>query len=135
LAIGRSVLAKITVLPDRDRFSIEETRITATWLHHRTWASGDGEPRIAVAVFTMKLEGGKLLWTPKALVSAHALARYFEKSGHRDHAVVLRNLGTLADAPGKGDEVETADGCSVGSVMRIRGKQGTTLARNVRTWR
>jgi hypothetical protein len=52
--------------------------------------------------FTVALSERRLSerWHPIALVSAHALARWFERSGKRDHSVLVRELAVLADASG-----------------------------------
>ena len=75
-------------------------------------------------------------WVPVAIVSLHALARWFERSGLRDHAALLTALAVLADAAEDGDEVETPDGGRwLGGIEPMRGTDRQTAhARNIRTW-
>jgi hypothetical protein len=131
-------IGAVTITPDRDEFEIRETRLTASWLRNVHWADDDNELGIAVARFTLKLDAGRLRerWEPVAVVSAHSLARWFERSGHRDHALLIRDLALLASADDVGgDEVATPEGCWLGSVIGMKGDRGASRARNVRTWR
>jgi hypothetical protein len=130
-------LGEITLQPDRDRFLIGEIRVTATWQHHLDWGEGYDEPGVAVATFTLRLDRGRLLqtWAPLVLISAHALGRWFERSGRRDRAALMRDLAALADAGAAGDAVEAGDGAWFGGTTPMRSRHGTVTAKNIRTWR
>jgi hypothetical protein len=134
-------LGEVEVTPDRDAFEIAEMRLTATWLNATAWRDDDAtEQGIAIArlVLAMRPRRGMVqVWTPCALVSAHALGRYFERTGLRDHTSLVRDLAVLADAADAGDDrVATTDGgCWLGSMQTMRGAgKVTARARNVRTW-
>jgi hypothetical protein len=129
-------IGEVTMLPDRDCFEISETRLTATWLHASDWAAGNEEQGVALARFWMRLEGGRLRtgWMPSALISAHALARHFERTGNRDHALLVRDLAMLRDVPEDLNAGPTADGYWLGDVDAMRGPEGRSRIRNVRTF-
>jgi hypothetical protein len=128
------------IAPDRATFEIREHRLTASWLHDSRW-EGDAdysEPGVGLMRFMLALKDGKLTerWHPIALVSAHALGRYFERSGKRDHVALVAALALLVDArDAGGDTVATdGDGAWIGAEVLMRGPHGTTRARTVRTW-
>jgi hypothetical protein len=135
---ARFRIGEVAVTPDRDQFAIKETRITSTWLRCASWEDDEPEPGVAVIRFSLKLEGGRLKdrWDPAALISLHALSRWHERSGHRDHAILVRDLSLLASVdPGDGHEIETPDGCWLGGVVGMKGPKVATRTRNIRTWR
>jgi hypothetical protein len=131
-------LGEVLVEPDRATFSISERRVTASWLHDTKWQDADGydEPGVGLCTFTLALERGKLRerWAPLAVVSFHALSRFFERSGKREHADLLADLSLLLDAGDDADEVPTDRGSWVGSVIAMKDKHGTARARSIRTY-
>jgi hypothetical protein len=76
------------------------------------------------------------IWPPIGIVSAHAVGRWFERTGLRDHAMLLRDLAVLVDAGDDGDRVATPeDGSWLGGVEPMRGSDGSIArARSIRTW-
>jgi hypothetical protein len=132
-------LGDVLIDPDRAKFSITETRLTATVLNALAWQDSEAlEPGVAVADFCLKLTDGKLRqwWEPKAICSLHSLARRIERGEDRSHAALIRDLAVLAEAPEDGDVVMTSDGgCWAGSVIRMRGPNGVLPVRHVRTWK
>jgi hypothetical protein len=130
-------LSEPTIEPDRETFAISERRVTASWLHDTKWEYADGydEPGIGLCTFTLALDRGRLRerWAPIAVVSFHALARYFERSGKRDHADLLADLRLLLVAQ-DGDEVPTERGSWIGAVITMKDKHGTARARSIRTY-
>jgi hypothetical protein len=130
-------IGDVTTLPDRDRFAISETRITATYLKAFDWADDDVEAGVAIAEFSLRLDRGKLWkrWMPSVMISAHALARWFERTGHRDHAMLVRDITALARTADCGDGIAVADGCWLGGMTLMRGPdraEATVL--NIRTF-
>jgi hypothetical protein len=113
-------IGEVTMLPYRDKFCIRETRITATYLKAVDWSDDDYEPGVAIAAFSLRLDHGRLRprWIPSVMVSAHALARWFERTGHRDHALLVRDIVALAGA-GNCGRAGTAAGRLLPSVVTI----------------
>jgi hypothetical protein len=134
-------LGEVEVHPDRDAFEITETRLTATWMNATAWRDDDAtEQGIAVARFALAMRprrGMAQVWTPVALISAHAIGRWFSRTGLRDHAALVRDLAVLALAADDGDDrvATPVGGCWLGAVETMRGAgKVTARARNVRTW-
>jgi hypothetical protein len=125
------------IAPDRAAFSIIEHRLTATLLHDDHWQDAENynEAGVAVCRFSLALKDGRLRerWEPVAVVSFHALGRYYERSGRRDHAALLTALSVLLDA-GDGDEVPAGDGLWIGSRVLMKGPGRKVTARSVRTY-
>jgi hypothetical protein len=132
-------IGDIVVDRDRARFAIVEVRLTATKLHDDHWDDDGHEPGVAMADFYLRLIDGRLrAWCePSAICSLHSLARWHERTGHRDHGLLVRDLSLLAgvDTAGDAGEVPTPDGAWVGTMVKMRGPKRTTRALNVRTWR
>ena len=131
-------IGTIEVHPDRARFSIAETRLTASWMNNTEWDSNAEEPGIAVARCVIELRDGRLsgVWIPYALVSAHALGRWFERTGWRDHAALVHDLAVLAHSDDEGERVATPHGGHWrGEMLMMQGTdKQTARARSVRTW-
>jgi hypothetical protein len=129
---------EVEVTPDRDAFEIAEIRATATWINSVEWDSDAIEAGIAVARCTLTMRptvGLVHIWMPRAVVSMHAIARWFERSGSRDHDRILADLAVLADSAGDGDHVATPGGFWRGEMEVMEGTDKVTArARNVRTW-
>jgi hypothetical protein len=131
-------LGTVEVTPSRDDFAVREVRVTATWMHSPMWAGADPiEPGVALCNFAFAMRGRKMTetWTPIALISLHALSRWFERTRCVEHGMLLRDLTTLIGAGVDGDRVPTPDGCwrgSVGPMFDVHGVR--TGARSVRTW-
>jgi hypothetical protein len=135
----------IAVKPDRDEFRITETRLTATVMHNRDWVEEHPiplEPGVAVARYYPKSDRGKLKsgWDALAIVSLHALGRYYERTGDRNPVNLTCSLGALAyepsgdDAAILSDRVEIEAGYWIGNLVTMRGPQGMATCRAVRTW-
>jgi hypothetical protein len=129
---------EIEVRPDRDAFEIAELRATATWINSRDWDSDATEAGVAIARCSMAMRpkvGLVHVWMPVAIVSLHAVARWFERSGSRDHGCLLADLAALT-APGDDDDrVATPGGFWRGEMEVMEGTDKVTArARNVRTW-
>jgi hypothetical protein len=127
----------VEIMPDRAAFAICETRVTVSWINNTVWNDADYvEPGVALARFSLTLMDGKLReqWLPIAIVSFHAMSRWFERTGKRDHAVLLGDLATLLDADDADDEVETDHGLWIGSRVVMKSKSGKAIARSVRTF-
>jgi hypothetical protein len=130
---------EVEVTPDRDAFLIAETRATATWINSRDWSSDATEAGVAVArcSLTMRPRVGLVhVWMPRAIVSMHAIARWFERSGGRDHDRLLADLAVLTAVGDDDDRVATpGGGFWRGEMEAMQGTDKlTTTARNVRTW-
>jgi hypothetical protein len=90
----------ITGAKTRTAFAVTENRITSSWLYADDWNSPDHrEHGLSVAKFVLAAKDGTLMtgWTSIAAVSPHAIARWHERSGRRDHAALVRDLAVLAD--------------------------------------
>jgi hypothetical protein len=131
-------LGILNVVPDRDCFEISETRLTASLMNDDAWEDDDyHEPGVALCRFALSLQKGRLRerWTPRALVSFHALSRMIERSGLRERGQFMRELAVLLTAGDDGDEIATpGGGFWIGPVIAMKGKDGATRARSVRTW-
>jgi hypothetical protein len=130
-------LGELTINPDRDAFTVSETRLTATWFTASTWVHGDTrEPGVTLAAFGVCLDHGRLQvrWTPVAVVSAHALGRRLERGAVHSHAALAADLALLADAGPEGDRVPAGDGWWIGGVVQMQGRHGISVARAVRTF-
>jgi hypothetical protein len=132
-------LREVEVEPDRDDFAIGEVRLTATQIHSTAWTNDDNEPGVGIAHIALAMRPRKGLvrvWTPVAIVSLHALSRWHERTGWRDHGALVRDLAVLADATDDGDRVPTnGGGYWRGRSEPMLGTDGSTAtARNVRTW-
>jgi hypothetical protein len=131
-------IGELTLHPDRDRFLAQETRLISTWFNSVAWDDDAArEPGVALVTYTVRLERGRLRvsWEPIAAISAHALARHFERTGNRDHGVLVRDLAVLADAGADGDQVPAGDGYWMGSTVQMQGRHGViNSARSVRTF-
>jgi hypothetical protein len=129
---------EIVVAPDRDAFLIAETRATATWINSRDWDSDATEAGVAIARCSMAMRprvGLVHVWMPRAIVSMHAIARWFERSGSRDHDRLLADLAVLTAAADDGDHMPTPGGFWRGEMEVMSGTDKLTVrARNVRTW-
>jgi hypothetical protein len=131
-------LGELSITPDRDRFMVQETRLIATWFCATAWGDDDArEPGVALVTYTVRLERGRLRvgWVPLAIISGHALGRFFERTGRRTHAALVADLAVLADAGPDGDRVAVGDGWWMGAVVPMQGKHGITSARSIRTYR
>jgi hypothetical protein len=76
-------------------------------------------------------------WEPVAKVSMHALGRFFERSGMRDHDALVAALAGLVGASAEMERVPAAGGVWLGDVVRATHNgqdKGSCLIRNVRTW-
>jgi hypothetical protein len=101
------------------------------------WVDVYDEQGVAVTRVEVKQEGRKLhqRWGPYALVSLHGLARWFERSSHRDHSLLVRDLALLVEAPPERDAVRTPDGFWLGEVRPMKSaKDRTQGIRSVRTF-
>jgi hypothetical protein len=132
-------LGEVSVMPDRDAFEIAEVRLTATWINSTTWDSDAHEPGVAVARASLAMRPGRGMvqeWMPIAICSAHGIGRWFERTGLRDHGMLVRDLAVLAAAGDDGDHVATPDGGYwLGSVIIMGGTDKVTArARHIRTW-
>jgi hypothetical protein len=89
------------VQPARAEFAIVETRITVSWLNDRAWENDEHERGLAVCNVVFAVHGGRLIrqWQPVVNVSFHGLGRWFERTGKRQHELLLADLTTLAEAP------------------------------------
>jgi hypothetical protein len=129
---------EIEVTPDRDKFAIRETRLTATWINAVSWHPDAVEAGIAIASckLTMRPKVGLVhIWKPRAIISLHAIARWFERSGSRDHERLLADLAVLTALGDDCDHVATPGGFWRGEMETMEGKDKlTTTARNVRTF-
>jgi hypothetical protein len=129
-------LGNLTTNLDRDHFEIAEPRLTGSVLLDTAW-DGDGvEPGVAVMNYRLRLEGGKLKthWQAVALISLHALARRIERGEDRAHEAITADLSVLLDADPEVNEVPASDGYWIGAVRKMRGKDGISRVRSVRTW-
>jgi hypothetical protein len=65
----------------------------------------------------------------------HTLGRWFERTGCRKHAVLVRDLAVLARADDVGERVAApVGGAWLGSVLTVNGSDGVTAqTRSVRT--
>jgi hypothetical protein len=129
----------VEVCGDRAHFSISEVRFTATWMNSTEWIDTAAlEPGIAVVRYALALVNGRLEkhWTPSALVSMHGLSRWFERTGLRDHAALMRDLAVLASSADESEKVRTVGGGYwLGATETMGGTDRVTArARNVRTW-
>jgi hypothetical protein len=133
---------EIEVRPDRDAFEIAEVRTTATWINSVAWGNDDAtEPGVAIARCSMAMQSERGLveaWMPRAIVTLHALGRWFERTDWGDHDRLLADLAVLGLAPdgGEDERVPTPDGgCWLGPMEVMTGTVKLTVrARNVRTW-
>jgi hypothetical protein len=135
---SRFRVGEIEVIRDRDAFRIAETRITPAWFHASLWNDENyKEPGCAVCKFALFIEKGRLrqTLTPIAVASLHALGRRLERGRGRDQAAMIRDLSLLAYAEER-DEVETpeAEGRWIGYPVQMKGVDGWSVARAVRTW-
>ena len=114
------------------------TRLKAMVLRQRA-AEAERQAQQGERSYALALVKGRLvkLWTPRALVSLHALGRHLERTGLRDHDRLLADLAVLADDAGdEGGKVPTPDGgCWLGPMQKVGGSDGVSArARTVRTW-
>jgi hypothetical protein len=86
--------------------------------------------RSLVAAFYTYLEP-----TPvQAIVSLHALARHFERTGNRDYAVLVADIAALADPDPDIEKGPTPSGLFwLGRVMQMTGPKQQGPVRAVRT--
>jgi hypothetical protein len=129
-------LGNLTTNLSRDEFEIAEPRLTGSVLLDTAW-DGDGvEPGVAVMRYRLALAGGKLKphWQAIALVSLHALARRIERGEDRSHEALTADLALLLDADPEVGEVPASDGFWIGTVRAMRGRDGKSRIRSVRTW-
>jgi hypothetical protein len=138
---SRFRLSEVEVIRDRSKFSIREARLTATWMKSSDWQDDTDEIGIAVCTFELSLSNRRLsaTWRPHGVASLHCLGRWFQRSGRRDHALLIRDLAVLLHAGEagevrNGDTVPTADGTWCGSVADLKGEGSTYRCRAVRTW-
>jgi hypothetical protein len=133
-------IGEVEIVRDRKAFAISETRLTSTWMKSSAWEKEYDEPGVAICRHVLAMHVGKLpvRWTAHSIVSLHALARFYERSGARDPARLLAELAVLATAEHSEREVSVAtpsDGFWLGEVATMWGphqKQSPVLA--IRTW-
>jgi hypothetical protein len=129
----------------RSAFSIQENRLCPSWMNDLSWNDlRFKEPGIAVMKFSLTLTEGRLreTWEPYAIVSLHALSRYFERTGNRSHDRLLADLAVLvfsdrASPALRGpdsDRTPAGDGFWIGEVIPMKGIDGGTMTRAVRTF-
>jgi hypothetical protein len=130
-------IGQVTVERNRERFSIRETRLIASWQRQTAWQGDDtDEPGIAIARFALKLHTGRLIvtWEPVSIVSLHSLARRIERGADPSHGAIYADLATLADPDPEARRVAAGDGFWVGAVGPMHGQGQTFEVFNVRTW-
>jgi hypothetical protein len=123
----------------RTEVAISEIRVTTSWITDRTWgATPERERGIALGELIFAVPGKQLIrcWTPRVNISLHALGRWFERSGEREHTALIRDLAMLAQADEKAERVETPGGFWLGQVIDAMddGAGKGVKMRNVRTW-
>lgn len=127
------------ILVQRDRvFRLGECRLSATHITNPTAWGDAAEPGVSLIMLAMEVHKGSLgiIKRPLVSLSAHALARRFERSLSRDHAAVLRDIGALLDATDDGDRVPAGGGYWIGHMITAtdeRTRQRVKI-RNVRSY-
>jgi hypothetical protein len=95
---------------DHRRLLIAELRISATGWHDDKWEHSTPEQGLSLCALSIDTRMARLFQTtPRASVSMHALGRWFQRTGSRDHDQLVRDLRALAtfaaaDAPPLADE-------------------------------
>jgi hypothetical protein len=122
----------------RTEFAITEHRISSSWLYNDEWNNDERERGLSVCRFVFAVRRGKLTlrWTPVACVSLHAMGRWFERSGLREHEALTAALAVLVETDESLERVNTRDGFWLGGVVEAMNDaehKGVKL-RNVRTW-
>jgi hypothetical protein len=130
-------IGAVEVTRDRAAFSIRERRICPVWMKNTAWDDDEyHEPGVALASYVMQLADGTFSerWPVQAIVSLHALSRHFERTGNRDHGVLVDDIAVLADASEDQDKVPTPTGYFwLGGMMAMRGPKQQGPVRAVRT--
>jgi hypothetical protein len=111
----------------KTEFVIREHRILSSWLHNDEWNNDERERGVSVCEVTFGVRKRKLIarWSPIANISLHALARWFQRSGLRDHAALIEALAVLVETDESSDRVPTSGGFWRGGVTEaIPGAQG-----------
>lgn len=128
------------ILVHRGReFCIGEARVSATRISNPIeWGDAAIEPGVSVILLAVSVRKNRLnvIRHPLASISAHALARRFERGASRDHASVLDDLCAFLDAGEDGERVAAGNGYWIGSIIPAideRTKERVRL-RNVRSF-
>jgi hypothetical protein len=119
-------------------FIVQETRLMPSRLKCDDWGDDEfPEPGVSLCTQWFGTKDGRLLHRvqPRTAVSLHALARFFERSGVRDHATLIGEIAALADADEKRDATPTpSGGLWLGTIITANGDDGAIRLRDVRTW-
>jgi hypothetical protein len=131
-------LGPIIIRRERCAVGVGERRITTSWITDERWgADADREPGVSVCSLMMLAVDRKVAetWAPIATVSMHALGRWFERTGLREHDALIEALGVLVPAR-EAERVESAGGFWLGGVINAMddGAGKGCRIRNVRTW-
>ncbi len=94
MATGPYRLAHDADVRAKDSITITELRLAATGWRHPHWETW--EDGVGIVHVQLTTQGGfKVETTPLVVVSLHALARWFERTGQREHKLLVNDLTPL----------------------------------------
>jgi hypothetical protein len=101
-----------------------------------SWDAEARERGLSLCKLTFAVRKGKLSlhWTPVAVISLHALGRWFERSRLREHEALIAAVAVLVDTDETIDRVPTSSsgGFWLGAV--VEGLNDHDGKGDVRTW-
>jgi hypothetical protein len=129
--VGRIEGAKTKV-----EFALREVRLTASWLIDHGWNDPSKEKGVSLCRYVLAVQSGRLIegWTPLASISPHALGRWHERSGQRDHDALFGDISMLSNLDSDVTEVPTAGGRWLGVSDTASNDGQPCRIFNCRTW-
>ena len=94
------------------RLTIREIATASSAIQFQNWSpSPEWEPGVSLLRTVVTTDSfARFDAYPFVIVSLHALARWFERSGSRDHELLIRDLRSLIDTDSNSDRVPTGNG-------------------------
>jgi hypothetical protein len=117
-------------------FMISETRLMPSRLLHDAWDDDEfPEPGVSICKYWFGTKDGKIIHRvqPRVVVSLHALARWFERSGARSHDTLFQDIALLVDASEE-NEVPCRGGAWLGPTIIADNEGRGVRVRSIRTW-
>ena len=117
------------------RLSITEWRLAATSSNNTEWIQPEWEDGVAIVKVTFTTTGNSFVLStaPHSVVSRHALARWYERSGKRDDPSLVADITALLTT-NEPDRVRCHSGTWLASVIIAHGHGRAFRLRDVRTF-
>jgi hypothetical protein len=121
---------------DGRSLTIDEVRVSSISFRDNSWDDPSWEPGVSITKVSLTADGQlKLQVTPLVVTSLHSLGRYIERSGNRDHDLLVADLLPLLQAT-RDERIAAGPGAWLGGLRKVYGADDKRcfVVRNVRTY-